>query len=101
MLANTLAKELFQEEKLEGRKVGAPVSYTHLPLEYPEFPESREKIKKLSQQQRQQLAGYIGHSAKWEQMTRKEFELIRSGRGQEELSMDHWSSCLLYTSRCV
>lgn len=62
------------------------------PLEYPEFPESREKIKKLSQQQRQQLAGYIVHSANWEQMTRKEFELIRSGRGQEELSMDHWSS---------
>ena len=62
------------------------------PLEYPEFPESREKIKKLSQQQRQQLAGYIVHSANWEQMTRKEFELIRSGRGQEGLSMDHWSS---------
>ena len=62
------------------------------PREYPEFPESREKIKKLSQQQRQQLAGYIVHSANWEQMTRKEFELIRSGRGQEGLSMDHWSS---------
>ncbi len=62
------------------------------PLKYPEFPESREKIKKLSQQQRQQLAGYIVHSANWEQMTRKEFELIRSGRGQEGLSMDHWSS---------
>ena len=38
------------------------------PLEYPEFPESREKIKKLSQQQRQQLAGYIVHSANWEQV---------------------------------
>ncbi len=62
------------------------------PLEYPEFPESREKIKKLSQQQRQQLAGYIVHSANWEQMTRKEFELIRSGRGQEGLSMVHWDS---------
>ena len=24
--------------------------------------------------------------------SRKEFELIRSGRGQEDLSMDHWSS---------
>ena len=60
----------------------------------PESPQSREKIRDLSQQQRQQLAGYIVHSANWEQMTRKEFELIRSGRGQEGLSMD----CLLYTS---
>ena len=58
----------------------------------PESPQSREKIRDLSQQQRQQLAGYIVHSANWEQMTRKEFELIRSGRGQEGLSMDHWSS---------
>ena len=58
----------------------------------PESPQSREKIRDLSQQQRQQLAGYIVHSANWEQMTRKEFELIRSGRGQEGLSMVHWDS---------
>ncbi len=58
----------------------------------PESPQSREKIRNLSQQQRQQLAGYIVHSANWEQMTRKEFELIRSGRGQEGLSMVHWDS---------
>lgn len=55
----------------------------------PESPQSREKIRDLSQQQRQQLAGYIVHSANWEQMTRKEFELIRSGRYPEMLSMVH------------
>jgi hypothetical protein len=53
---------------------------------------AEERIMNLSLQQKQQLAGYIVHSANWEQMTRKEFELIRSGRGQEGLSMDHWSS---------
>lgn len=55
----------------------------------PESPQPREKIRDLSQQQRQQLAGYIVHSANWEQMTRKEFELIRSGRYPEMLSMVH------------
>lgn len=55
----------------------------------PESPQSREKIRDLSQQQRQQLAGYIIHSANWEKMLKKEFKQVRSGRYQEMLSMVH------------
>lgn len=55
----------------------------------PESPQSREKIRDLSQQQRQQLAGYIVHSANWEKMLKKEFKQVRSGRYQEMLSMVH------------
>ena len=53
---------------------------------------AEERIMNLSLQQKQQLASYIIHSANWEKMLKKEFKQVRSGRGQEGLSMDHWSS---------
>ncbi len=51
--------------------------------------QAEEKIMNLSQQQKQQLASYIIHSANWEKMLKKEFKQVRSGRYQEMLSMVH------------
>ena len=50
---------------------------------------TEERIMNLSQQQKQQLASYIIHSANWEKMLKKEFKQVRSGRYQEMLSMVH------------
>ena len=50
---------------------------------------AEERIMNLSQQQKQQLASYIIHSANWEKMLKKEFKQVRSGRYQEMLSMVH------------
>ena len=50
---------------------------------------AEERIMNLSQQQKQQLASYIIHSANWEKMLKKEFKRVRSGRYQEMLSMVH------------
>ena len=50
---------------------------------------AEERIMNLSQQQKQQLASYIIHSANWEKMLKKEFKQVRSGRYPEMLSMVH------------
>ena len=51
--------------------------------------QAEEKIMNLSQQQKQQLASYIIHSANWEKMLKKEFKQVRNGRYLEMLSMVH------------
>ena len=50
---------------------------------------AEERIMNLSQQQKQQLASYIIHSANWEKMLKKEFKQVRNGRYLEMLSMVH------------
>ena len=50
---------------------------------------AEERIMNLSQQQKQQLASYIIHSANGEKMLKKEFTQVRSGRYPEMLSMVH------------